>query len=250
MPVLSEASKLYLGTQQVSTVYLGSTKVWPPFTPAALPGLVTWLDAVDYTPGSWPNKGSGPAVTFVGSPHPTVSANTLNTKPTVRFTVSEGRIRSAWPYPPEDWTLLYLMRFIGPNRGRAFSVQYPPSNLLIGFHTTASDAAYFNGGWLYGPAGGGYFPATLPGPWKMYEADCDAVGNGQGFFIDGVAYGRYVGQAGQGFFNGWGLSGYDANNTQETMDMEVAELVIWNRRLSSPERIQIENYLRTKWGLA
>lgn len=221
-------------------------KTAPTWTPDTIPGLVTWLDAADYTSGGWPNKGSGPAITIVGTPVMTVG-NTLNTKPTVRFSANEGRLRSSWPYPVDDWTLLYLVRLWRGNVGRAFSVQYPPSNLLVGMHTTGQDTMYDNGAWL-GPGGGSAVPWTpAPGPWKLYEADSDSVGGGQGFFMNGTAYGRYSGPG--GLVSGWGLSGYAPNTAEETMDIEVAEVLLWNRRLSDPERQQAEGYLRDRWAL-
>lgn len=250
MTVLNHADSLFVGTARADAVYAGDTKVWPAWSPKALPGLVSWLDAADYTPGAWPNRGSGAAVRIVGTPAMTVAATPLNGKPVVRFTTSEGRVRADWPYPVDDFTLIYLTRWVGPGMGRDWTVCYPPSNLLVGMHTTSFDAMYVNGGWVYGPRGGGYWP-TPPSPWRMYGADSDSTGGGIGFFIDGVLMGaRGTPGPGMGLSNGWGLSGYDQDLSQETMDIEVAELLLWNRRLTDPERKQAEDYLTTKWMIA
>lgn len=235
-----------------TAVYAKDKKVWPPGPPVMDTSLVTWLDADSYIPGSWPNKGVGPAISIVtgstGQPMP-VSTTTQNGHQVVRFIVSEARVRSTFPYPVDDWTLLYLMRWVGPSTvGRAWTVCYPPSNLLVGTHTTGQDTMYDNGIWLGPNTGGAAAWGIPPGPWKMYEADSDSTG--QMFYINGVTYNtRYQPGPGQGLSNGWGLSGYDWINSSETFDFEVAELVLYNRRLTDPERIATETYLRGKWGL-
>ena len=246
--LLSDAKAVYAGTVPAKAVYVGSQKVWPQL-PASIAGLVTWLDAKDYTPGNWPNKGPGPAVHIVGTPVMTAGAP-QNGHPTVRFKTSEGRVRGDWPYPIDDWTVLYVMRWVGPGVGRAWTVCYPPSNLLIGTHTTGQDTAYFNGAWL-GPNGGGSVPwGTAPGPWKIYEGDSDSTSVTVGFYLNGTAYGRYGAGSNLGLTNGWGMSGYDTVGAQETMDIEVGEILIYSRRLSDGKRQQLETYLQNKWGIA
>lgn len=247
MPVLNNAEKLRLGSKTVSAVYKGAVKLWPSAIPAFAPtdiaNLTVWLDAADYVPGTWANRvAGGPAVNTVGTP--AMTPQTVNGKPVVRFKINEGRVRSGWPYPVYDYTVLYLARWTGPNAGRMFSVQYPPSNLLVGTHLSGRDLAYDNGTWIYGPAT--TWDWTAPGPWRMYECDSKET-FGFRFFIDGTLIGTSGGSG--GFTGGWGLSGYDATSTPETMDFDVAELVIWNRRLTDAERMQVEDYLTTKWGL-
>lgn len=216
--------------------------------PLLIPGCQVWLDAVDYTPGSWPNKGSGAAVNIEGVPAMTVSTNTLNSKPLVRFLGGGGRVRGGWPTNPHDYTMIYVVRWVGVAVGRAFSGQYPPSNMLIGFHTSAKDAMYDNGVWIYGPEGQGWW-SPPPGPWRMYEADSSST-VGVRFFIDGVLAGAHNDSANAqgGLFGGWAMSGYGPN-ANETMDIEVAEMVLYDRKLSDAERQQVEAYLRTKYGL-
>lgn len=254
MATITDIKDLYVGDVPAQSVYLGSSQIWirppayDPNIPNEISGLVTWLDGPDYTPGYWVNKGSGAPVSIVGSPvmaqGPRVNGHTV-----VRFKVTEGRVRGTWPYPIDDWTVLYVMRWIGPSVGRAWTVCYPPSNLLIGTHTTGQDTAYLNGAWL-GPNPGSQVPwGTGPGTWKMYEGDSDSASATVGFYINGVDYGRYTSGSNLGLTNGWGLSGYDPVGTQETMDIDVAEMVLYNRRLTFGERRTVEDYLRTKWGI-
>jgi len=249
MVLLNTADSVYLGSQKVDAVYLGAQEVWSSrFNPSRLSGLVAWLDAKTYTPGSWPNMGSGPAITLPGGTAPTVSANRLNGLPVVRFKTNEGVVRSTWPYPVHDFTVVYLVRWIGPNVGRAFGAQYPPSNFLVGFHTSKPDAMYDNGTWMEGPpVGWNVWASYPPAPWRMYEADC-TTGVSSRFFIDGTLIGSAAVVNGGGLTSGWAISGY-GDTTSETMDIEVAELVLYNRKLSDVERRQVEDYLALKWGL-
>jgi hypothetical protein len=112
-------------------------------------------------------------------------------------------------------------------------------------HTSKRDTMYDNGTWLDSP-GGTTWDWTAPGPWRMYEADSQG-GVGSRFFINGVQIGPLASGSG-GLTNGWALSGY-SSGTEETMDIEVAELVLYDRKLFDAERIRVEDYLRTKWGL-
>ena len=214
-----------------------------PWTPAQLTGLATWIDANDYVPGTWTNKGGGAVPTIAGTPPMAIGA-TLNGMPTVRFKTGEGRLRSGWSTGVNDYTLLYLVRWVGPNAGRAWTVQYPPSNFLVGMHTSQPDTMYDNGVWLTSGTGWNVWGAG-PGPWRMYEAD-GANGSPSRFFIDGVLVSGNGANSGGGLTNGWGLSGYGAG-PEETMDIEVAELLLFDHKLADAERIQCEEYLTTKW---
>jgi hypothetical protein len=80
----------------------------------------------------------------------------------------------------------------------------------------------------------------------MYEAT--SVPGSLQFYIDGALIGSA--DPGQGLFNGWALSGYDPVGGQETMDMEVTELVLFDRAVTGPERLQLEAYFNTKYFTA
>lgn len=219
----------------------------PPFTPATLGGLVAWVDAAQLSladgaaVSSWPNLGSGPAPSIVGTPAPVFKTNMLNGKPVVRFTAGQGRLRVTHSLT-FDWTLLYVVRRWGSSPGRAWGVVYPPSNIYVGFHTTRPDAMYVEGATVWGPELA--WSATPPDAWKLYGAD--STPSLSRFFINGV----FMGNNTPGNLTGtWNISGYDPANAGETCDCDIAEVLLYNRALPDAERIQAQDYLRGKWGL-
>ena len=255
MTLLNAANKIYLGGQTVHAIYAGANKVWPTatFTPASIPNLVHWLDAGSLSLSDndvvtvWPNLASGAQPTIVGTPQPKFRTNKLNGKPIVSFNAGEGRLRSAWSGADvHTYTLIYVVRWRGPSTGRAFSVQYPPSNFLVGSHDTGKDLMYDNGTWINGPNPTWGDWGSGPGPWRMYGADGKAT-FGSRFFIDGTLIGTAGGSG--GITGGWGLSGYDAAGAQETIPIDVAELLLYDRQLDVAERQAIEDYLRVKYDL-
>jgi hypothetical protein len=218
------------------------------FDPSSLGGLAVWVDASKLllTDGaavsSWPNLGTAPNPSFVGTPLPIFKANILNSLPIVRFTAGQGRLRGTHSLT-NNWTLIYIVRRWGTTGGRAWGVAYPPANIYVGMHTTRPDVMYIEGAQNNGPET--TWSATPPDPWKMYSADCDATLSR--FFING----GLVGSNQSGNLTGtWNLSGYDPATAGETGDCDIAEVLLYNRKLLDTERIQVQDYLRGKWGLA
>lgn len=254
MPVLNTANKLYVGGVAVDKVYQGTNLVWSSFSPKSLAGLITWLDA-SQIPGNvittqWSDlSGGNHHGNIVASPAPTVRTNALNGLPVVRFKLNEGRVRSGQTFNFSglgafNFTITYVVRMWGANVGRVYTSEYPAGgNFLVGMHTQGIDCMYAEG-WI--SQGSGW---VIPSPWRLYTgtASHDGANYNISFFVDGVQKGQGGGGGGMG--NYYNLSGYDATLTQETCDCEVAELVIYNRRLSDAERQQVEAYLKKKWGL-
>lgn len=245
--LIKDAKKLYLGGTQATAVYAGSTKVWPQFSPADLSGLAVWHDAADYTSGSWPNKAvGGDQPAFVGTPHPQISPVAKNGRPLVRFTANEGRLRGTCSMT-RDYTLVYATQFWGTNVGRSFATVYPGTNtcnVVGGFHSSSIDWCYENGN-VNTPSG---WQNDIHG-WRLYSIDSRLTPTPVvRFFISGVQSGVDW-PDGHGLGGRYNLSGYDLTGAQETMDCEVAELVLYNRRLSDTDRQKVEGYLRVKWAL-
>ena len=255
--LLAEAEDVRVGTVRAEGVYAGDTLIWPSgFDPTSLTGLMVWLDAAQLgmadgaAVSPWPDlSGTGHHGNIVGSPAPVLRHNTLNGKPVVRFKINEGRVRGSSGLDGAgvgyyNATIVYVTRLWGPNVGRAFAGRYPAVNLVVGFHTSLQDWMYDNGNVN---AGVGW--TASPGPWKLYGATMSHNGTiyESRFYKNGVKLGETAG--GTGLNHGYNLSGYSETGTEETMDCEVAELLIWNRKLPDADRIAVEDYLRTKWGL-
>lgn len=218
------------------------------WSPDMLSGLNVWLDAsqlglANNAPvTAWDNLSGGTDPTIVGTPEPVMKTATLNGLPVVRFTGNEGRLRSSGG-PTLDYTITYVVRQWGSTPGRAFSSQYPPTNYLLGYHTSAQDTMYDNG-WV--STGSGY--GTPPGPWKMYGAHATAA-LGSRFFKDGAIIANQTPALAQGIGGTWALSGYSSTGLEETGDFEVAEFVMYDVRLAGTDRQMLEGYLAWKWGL-
>lgn len=259
MTKLNDANKIYMGAAAASAVYAGVNKVWPPsgppFDPSSIPGLEVWLDASrailnDGDPVSgWGNAGTGSNPVF-SSPYPVFRKPMLNGMGVVRFSAGQGTLRGTTS-ATQNYTLLYVTRAWGSNTGRAFASIYPNTNYLVGFHSTGQD-------WLV-DAGQGAGPhsawGSFPGPWKLYGADGVVTGGTytSRLFISGVMSGTISVPAttsGTGLYGYYNISGYDpGGGTTETADCDLAELLIYTRQLADSDRVKVENYLRSKWGL-
>lgn len=252
MTVINQADAVYLGDKSVDAIYAGATKVWPAeaWSPADLPGLTIWLDASQLDEGvltSWPNL-AWPAQpgAFVGIPAPVVRPN-VNNIPIVGFTANEGRMRIYNTGIGYAFTLIYVCRMLG-HPGRIATSVYPPSNLLVGYWNGYEDVAYTTNGTFFLPD----TKTAWTSNWRMYSADAAAPPNYYPrLFKDGVLLGAGGADGTAGAGDGWqgsfSLSGYDANAPDETCDCEVAEVLLYDHKLSDTDRNNAEGYLRDKW---
>jgi hypothetical protein len=253
---LGDASKVYVGVTAVSKIYVGTSKVWPlVFDPLSLGGLVMWFDASKLTGAdgssvtAWSNLGSGPALSVFndgsGGADVTLKKNFKNGLSIARFSANGGRARATSTGIVTDYTLVYLVSAWGTNHGRALGAIYPSSNFLCGFATGAYDCCLdLPYGWVTAGIAWGAYP--IPTPFKMYGLDSTTGGNTH-FFVDGVL--TASAPVGAGFASTLCLSGYDATAPYETSDFDLAEVLIYNKKLSDADRQSVEAYLKGKWGL-
>jgi Domain of unknown function (DUF4082) len=238
-------------------VYQQKLATTPPWVPTDIAGLAVWHDAADLgladsaSVTSWLNKGSANQPAIVGTPPIYKTGVAPSGLPVVRFSpASRLRGNNASIYSPgipmkHTWTVIYVSRAIGPVRGRCFTAPYPEGeNVLIGYHTSGYDCMHQPGGWMKNPTG---WVDTLPIPWKLYSAT-DQESVGVHFYIDGVDQtGLAVVSAGLNYY--YNINGYSLTGTEEAGDFDIAELLIYDRALPDAERVQVEDYLRAKWGL-
>jgi hypothetical protein len=252
MTLLNDADAIFIGDQAADAVYLGANKVWQKeagFDPNA--DLVIWFDASQLALAdgasltAWPNLGTGPQP-IIGAPSPKFRTNMLNGKPVVRFTDSEGYLRITNSGVHKDYTLVYVGRMWSANTGRIVCAAYPGSgNMLFGYWSTYMDVAYVTGG------AGFFVPDTrkdVTTAWHLYSADCDTPAVAPRLFSDGIFLGAHPNPpAADGWGGSFNISGYGTSG-EESCDCDVAEVLLYSRKLLDPERQQVEGHLRTKWG--
>lgn len=218
-----------------------------PFDPLGLGGLAVWLDAsaLALADGAavlaWPNAGSGPDTIVVGAPPATLRANAPNGKPVVRMLQGAGRFRLGPMGVNRDYTLLYVGHLYSTaTTGRMLSAGYPEGgNFLIGSWNGFSDVMY--AGSFIGPQ----IPQTAD--WRLYSADSSTPENLPRFWSNGVPLGAFTIQATEAWGGLLSLNGYDWTGVAETCDCEIAELLLYDRKLTDADRQDAEAYLYEKW---
>lgn len=253
MPLLNDADVLYLGIRPVDAVYLDGAKVWPSkFDPNVIAGLDLWLDAsaLTATPGqaitAWPDlSGNHRTLNIYGSPAFTISPILRNGLKVVRFATNAARLRAVGIAADKDYTLAYVARMWGSTAGRVISGSYPPSNILFGWWGGFEDKGYA-GGWLLPDNS-----ITMTTNWKLYSADASALPEYKPTLYSNGLYatGNDTNNHTDGWINALNLSGYDATEVHESCDCEVAELLLYSRKLPDADRQTVEDYLRGKWGM-
>jgi hypothetical protein len=252
MTNLIQADRLYIGSNQATAVYVGSTKVWPAFKPNDLAGLAFWLDAstLNLADGasvtSWNNNGNiiGPDVPIFDG-YPTLRKNALaSIMPCIR-TTSPTRIRFVNSKIDRDYTFVYVARKWSATAGRILSSNYSQvntPNTLYGFWDTWYDCAHVEG-WL-GGASEPSVPATTA--WKLYSGD-SSTSTVARLFSNGGLLRSGTAPSPKGFYNTLLLGGY-SDGTTERPDYELCEFVMYNRLLPDVDRRKVEQYMRARYG--
>jgi hypothetical protein len=249
MTAINYADRLFYNNRLVNAIYAGSTKVWPTWKPTDIAGCAIWID-ISQSPNISNggdvtflyNRGSGPAPVMWGNPpNPTFRTNALNTTmPVMRITAGQGRFRFTGTGVDKNWTLLYVGRKWRTTPGRVITAASTAANLLVGYHGFEGDVAYVEG-WITSPSSP---PATTQ--WKLYSAD-SASGAVARLFSNGALLASGTATPSLGWGGTLNISGYTDDAAAQEADCEIAEVVMYNRKLSDAERQQVEKYLREKW---
>lgn len=211
----------------------------PPFSPHSIANLQVWTDASDPATNGTSNRVSSIYTTTTTA---TLKPNELNGKPVLNFNPSQfWRIDGTPNINP--YTLYFVSRYLPGANERIFQSS---TNQLYG---------YWKGGGspreivLYIDDN----PKLLPfGGWSGTAADniWDIGGHSR---TAGSAWDlRWNGNvtAGGGGSTGNPMTGLFVNGVNsEWSDCQVAEILLFNRVLSSTEKEIIEGYLAWKWGL-
>jgi len=170
-----------------------------------------------------------------------VRRTALNSKKVLRFTTSQTIGNNTINLSASANTVFAVTRLTGTTNGRVLTCNLDASgnNWLLGHHGgTVND--YYAEGWVYDSA------TSADTTWRIF------MGNWSGsstdlanFYSNGTALATNNTQASQGP-NKIGINYY----SNETSTCEAAEIIVYNRVLSTQERQLIHTYLGLKWGIS
>ena len=169
---------------------------------------------------------------------PVVRTNVLNGQPVVEFDGIDDYIRNSTLYG-EPNTVFLVARYSTKNatssRGRVLAGA--SDNWLLGFHNNEIDQFYANG-WVH--------DANVAGneEWQIYAAD-HSGDDVQRLFKNNVTLQSTT--SGVSGPRGLGLGGYRYNSQLSTC--QVAEVIVFDRVLSSSERAAIFQYLNDRYNV-
>jgi hypothetical protein len=211
-------------------------------------GLVMWMDAADdttfsYSSGTtvsqWRDKSGFNYHMVPKSGGPTRTA-ILNSRKALAFTTSQTIGNNSIDLSTSANTVFVVSRLTGTTNGRVLTCNLDASgnNWLLGHHGGTSNA-YYAEGWVYDSTGASTSFQIYMGDWSGSSTDL------ANFYINGTAYATNNTAASQGP-KYLGLNYYSV----QTSTCEAAEIIIFNRILTTPERRLVHTYLGQKWGIS
>lgn len=238
-----------IDADQRTQIQCGLARKWGVFPKD---GLTLWLDATDVdgdgdatnnpsdgtSVSPWVDKSGSSNDMVTTATAPTLEAHpTLAGKQVIEFTSSQN-LRNSMSFP-STWTIIYIGRWNGgASKGRmlrAFT-----NNWLMGTYgvgTKRSISAWYNGNiYLTGNA-------TNDENWRVYSGKADAS-NGY-FYSDSELHATSPTHKSPPV----GGLAFNVGPHNEQSDMQIVELVAYNRTLSDEEQQITECYLSAKWGV-
>lgn len=165
---------------------------------------------------------------------PSLVSNAINGWPVVRFTTNHF-LRATNDLTGSDYSIFYISKTNGASQRVLSSAN---SNMLLGYWSGRQDQ-YHIGGWVSNPG-----TTAVVGQVHMYAATRNAGGS---TFYD---FGNVIATGGPGTellrilqLNGWN------NGLSETSNCDIAEVIVYNRILSTAERQIVEGYLARKYNV-
>ena len=211
-------------------------------------GLVMWMDAADDTTFSY---SSGTTVSqwrdksgFNYHMVPKVSGPTrnafLNSRKALAFTTSQTIGNDTINLASSANTVFVVTRLTGTTNGRVLTCNLDSggNNWLLGHHGGTSNA-YYAEGWVYDSSGASTSFQIYMGDWSGSSTDL------ANFYINGTAYATNNTAASAGP-NKLGINYYSI----QTSTCEAAEIIVFNRLLTTTERRLVHTYLGQKWGIS
>ena len=212
-------------------------------------GLVMWMDAADdttfsYSSGTtvsqWRDKSGYNYHMTPVSAGPTRNAF-LNSRKVLAFTTSQDIQNLSIDLRTSPYTVFIVSRYTSPSAGtaRILTSNASYNNWLLG-HWASETNKYFANGWVYQTY------AAIDTNWKLYLGDWGGSSNNiANFYAAGTALATNSTAATAG---PWTL-GINANSGERS-NCEAAEIIVFNRLLSTSERRLVHTYLGQKWGIS
>jgi len=222
---------------------VGATAI---ITPSNLPGLIVWNRGDTLAVGNgnqinaWTNSSnaSGPTINCTG----TQSNAALNGLSVANLTTAQTWT-SATTLDPSNYTFIQVSRQTPSTYGRMFQSSVTSTNQLHGYWNSLKQPWYVEG-WL-GVAGGGVGSAA--NEWAIITSTRIRNGAFQNRWNGAViASGSSSANV---TLNGLTVNGGSALGSNEKSTCQIAEVILYDRVLTNPQIIGIEEYLRQKWGL-
>jgi hypothetical protein len=238
---------------------LGSVILSAPFSPTDLSGLYLWLkaDAGITLSGSdvtaWADQsGNGNNASSEEGTRPTFVSNTLNSKPVLRFDGAGQKMALTSSIGGTEYSIFIVCKNNDNGTGSMF------------FWTTQEDYGKYIG---VIPAVN--FNADARNKFVLTQSDSGGGGEGSVLAWSSASANNnfFIGTAmqnggGKAYLNGSGgvdsLGTFDASNTFDLiggygfgyeLDGDVAEIISYNRAVTTTERQRVEAYLNTKYAI-
>ena len=259
-PLINASDALAMGNSRISKIYKGTNRIWP----ITIPGLCMWLDASALALGQaqhWVNNIEGSGHHMISNElvaYPTVVNAGVRGMPVMRYTAGQAGHRTAnlgdTLGSPVDtvFTIAYVGRMRGGTTRRVLSSWFHASfgspNALVGWWGGYMNSLYL-GAWsniAYG------HPDDTT--WKVWTCISNGVNADMWTWYPGGGY--YVctvNPVGEGIYGNGGfrntlyLSPSGDSGLDESSDVDVGEICVWNRPLDATEHGIVINYLRSKW---
>lgn len=211
-----------------------------PVTPPDIPDLLAWFDAdqlvlSDNDPVStWTDaSGNGNDATGSGGSRPTYKTGILNGLPVVRFDATDDVLATAmFIDDPTEYTILVVYNHT-TSSGNHRVIQ-GSNNWLIGGYSGAH--RFYNGAFIIGPA----VSANV-----FVKAIAFFGGGTAEFRVNGSSQGTNGNTTGPGTI----YIGAGGTSPGEKLDGDVAEICVYDRKLTTDELTDLESYVTDKYGV-
>lgn len=211
-------------------------------------GLIMWMDAADdttfsYVSGSkisqWRDKSGYNYHMTPQSSGPT-RYTAQNSRKVVAFSTVQNIQNTTIDLRNSAFSVFVVSRYtnLSSGTGRILTANSGYNNWLLG-HWASETNKYYSNGWVYQT----YTAADTN--WKLYLGDWGGPSNdAASFYAAGTALATNSTGADAG---PWSLGVNVCSG--EFSNCEVAEIVVFNRRLTSTERLSVHTYLGQKWSI-